>query len=295
MAVRARTRRRSGRAHYTRGAGRGRAAIPGISRPSPEIPRRGRIPYHRPSPRAPSRASERREDLRRQLHHPRAQLARRRCQRPNAWPARDADRRRSARQAQARVHPARRHRWLRHRRQRGEDLGERQQAHREALLPPLRLPGRDQVPHAGGDAGAAPRRGHPARGQGHAAPQPPRPQAADEAEGLRRPGASARRAAASAPGDQLLGMSDQTPQDPKDEQETPTPETGAEAQADEITTPAPAAEEPAAADAPQAQAPEGEAPAADAPAAEAPAADAPAAEADAEQVDEEVDETPATP
>src|SRR5262249_44998563 len=32
------------------------------------------------------------------------------------------------------------------------------------------------------------------------------------------PGASARRAAASAPGDQLLGMSDQTPQDPQDEQ-----------------------------------------------------------------------------
>jgi small subunit ribosomal protein S9 len=53
-------------------------------------------------------------------------------------------------------------------------------------------------------------------------------------------------------------MSDQTPQDPQDEQETTTPEPGAEAQADETTTPAaaetPAAEEaPAAAEAPQAE------------------------------------------
>jgi small subunit ribosomal protein S9 len=54
-------------------------------------------------------------------------------------------------------------------------------------------------------------------------------------------------------------MSDQTPQDPQDEQETPTPDAGAEAQADETPTPAPAAEEqapaePAPAEAPQAQA-----------------------------------------
>jgi small subunit ribosomal protein S9 len=53
-------------------------------------------------------------------------------------------------------------------------------------------------------------------------------------------------------------MSDQTPQDPQDEQETTTPEPGAEAQADETTTPAaaetPAAgETPAAAEAPQAE------------------------------------------
>jgi small subunit ribosomal protein S9 len=61
-------------------------------------------------------------------------------------------------------------------------------------------------------------------------------------------------------------MSDQTPQDPQDEQETPTPETGGEAQADETTTPAeaPAAEEQAAAEAPQAEAPQAEAPQADA-------------------------------
>jgi small subunit ribosomal protein S9 len=49
-------------------------------------------------------------------------------------------------------------------------------------------------------------------------------------------------------------MSDQTPQDPQDEQETPTPDAGAEAQADETPTPAPAAEEQAAAEAPQAEA-----------------------------------------
>jgi small subunit ribosomal protein S9 len=80
-------------------------------------------------------------------------------------------------------------------------------------------------------------------------------------------------------------MSDQTPQDPQDEQETTTPEPGAEAQADETTTPAaaetPAAEEaPAAAEAPQAEGAEA----------------APQAQADAEEVDEDVAETaPAAP
>jgi small subunit ribosomal protein S9 len=102
-------------------------------------------------------------------------------------------------------------------------------------------------------------------------------------------------------------MSDQTPQDPKDEQETPTPDTGAEAQADETPTPeaAPAADQTPAPEAPQAEADapapqaegdapapqaEGDAPApqpeADAPA--APQADAPAApQADAGGDDEE--------
>jgi small subunit ribosomal protein S9 len=71
-------------------------------------------------------------------------------------------------------------------------------------------------------------------------------------------------------------MSDQTPQDPQDEQETPTPETGAEPQADETPTPAPAAEEQAPAEEP------------------APAA-APQAQADAEEVDEEYEPAPAAP
>ncbi len=79
-------------------------------------------------------------------------------------------------------------------------------------------------------------------------------------------------------------MSDQTPQDPQDEQETTTPEPGAEAQADETTTPAaqpPAAEEaPAAAEAPQAEGAEA----------------APQAQAGAEEAEEDAEEaTPAAP
>ena len=57
----------------------------------------------------------------------------------DARPARDADRRHAPRQAQAAVHPARRHRRLRRRRERREDRGHRQQARPEAVLPPLRL------------------------------------------------------------------------------------------------------------------------------------------------------------
>jgi small subunit ribosomal protein S9 len=77
-------------------------------------------------------------------------------------------------------------------------------------------------------------------------------------------------------------MSDQTPQDPQDEQETTTPDAGAEAQADETPTPeapAPAAEAPAPAE--EAPAPAEEAPATEqAPAAEeTAAAEAPQAEA----------------
>ena len=78
---------------------------------------------------------------RRHPRHPRAQLARRRRQRADPRPARHRDRRRPARQAQARVHAAR-HRRLRRRRQRGEDLGDRQQARGQEVLPPLRLPRR---------------------------------------------------------------------------------------------------------------------------------------------------------
>jgi small subunit ribosomal protein S9 len=90
-------------------------------------------------------------------------------------------------------------------------------------------------------------------------------------------------------------MSDQTPQDPQDEQEATTPEAGAEAQAPEPEAPA-AEEAPAPAEADEAPVAEAdEAPAADAE--EAPAeAPAPVAEA-AEQVEEELeeDDEPATP
>jgi small subunit ribosomal protein S9 len=89
-------------------------------------------------------------------------------------------------------------------------------------------------------------------------------------------------------------MSDQTPQDPQDEQETTTPEAGAEAQAPE---PEVAAEEvPAAEETPAEETPAPVAEAEDAPAEEAPAEAAPAADA-AEQVEEELedDEEPAAP
>jgi small subunit ribosomal protein S9 len=92
-------------------------------------------------------------------------------------------------------------------------------------------------------------------------------------------------------------MSDQTPQDPQDEQETTTPEAGAEAQAPESEAPAeetaPVAEEQEA-PAPVAEAEADEAPAADAPAEEEAPAAAPVA---AEQVDEDLedDEEPAAP
>jgi small subunit ribosomal protein S9 len=92
-------------------------------------------------------------------------------------------------------------------------------------------------------------------------------------------------------------MSDQTPQDPQDEQETTTPDAGAEAQADETPTPeAPAPAEEAPAPAEEAPATE-QAPAAEETAAEAPqaeAAPAPAAAA-AEEADAEFEEEAPAP
>jgi small subunit ribosomal protein S9 len=86
-------------------------------------------------------------------------------------------------------------------------------------------------------------------------------------------------------------MSDQTPQDPQDEQEPTTPEAGAEAQAEAPVEETPAVE---AEETPEAPAPVAEAD--EAPAEEAPAEAAPVAEA-AEQVEEELedDEEPAAP
>ena len=107
----------------------GRAARPRNRVPRP---RSTRMPLS--SPRAARRTRRLRgliachEDLRSQTHRPRAQLAARRRHRADARPARDADRRRAARQAQADVHAAHRHRRLRDRRQRREDRGHRQQA-----------------------------------------------------------------------------------------------------------------------------------------------------------------------
>ena len=165
-------------------------------------PRRTRTASPLPAPRLSWAAAARgprgvfvpNEDLRRHPAGPRAQLAARRRRGQDPRPPGDPDRRRPARQAQADLHAARRRRRLRGRRQRREDRRDRQQARGEALLPPLRLPRRPQVAHAQRDARAPARGGHPPRREGHAAPQPPGPQADHEAQGLRRAGPSARRA-----------------------------------------------------------------------------------------------------
>ena len=104
------------------------------------------------------------------------------------------DRRRPPRQGQARVHAARRHGRLRDRRQRREDPRHGQEARREDRLPALRLPGRAQGADAPRAARASPDRGDPQGGQGHAAEEQARGRAAAQAQGLRRPGAPARRA-----------------------------------------------------------------------------------------------------
>ena len=78
-------------------------------------------------------------------------------------PAGDAHRRRPARQGQADLHAARRHRRLRRRRQRREDPGHRQQARPEDVPPPLRLSRRAAEPHAARAARAPPDRGASAR------------------------------------------------------------------------------------------------------------------------------------
>src|SRR5918999_1587185 len=240
----------------------------------------------------------------------RAQLARRRRERPDARPARDPDCRFPARQAQARVHAARGRGRFRDRGQRREDRGVRQQARVEALLPALGLPGRPAQPHARGDARAPPRGGDPARGEGDAPPQPAGPGAAPQGEGVRRAGPPARRAEARADGGTKLMAEerDDLPQEPEsgapeeeareseavgpeiegmedlvarsgagEVQEPEEPEAGAEEPAPESAAEEPAAEEPA---------PEGaaEEPAAEEPVAEEPAVEEPVAEAAEEPV-----------
>src|SRR5918996_79921 len=236
------------------------------------------------------------EDLRGDTCFPRAQLARGRRERPNARPARDADRRRTARQAQARVHPARGRGRLRDRGQRREDRGVRQEARGEALLQALGLSERPAQPHARGDARAPPRGGDPARGEGDAAPQPPGPGAAPQAEGVCRARPPARRAEARADGGTQL-MADERDDLPED------PESGApeeEARESEAVGPEIEGREALVAGrgGAQAEEPEGEEPAAEDPAAEGDAAaDEPASEEPASAQPAEgqpaSDETPA--
>ena len=164
-----------------------------------------------------------------------------------------------------------------------------------------------------GDARPPARGGHPPRRQGDDAPQPPGAEADHQAQGLRRPGAPARRPETATDGDRDL-TEDQEPQETGEEppaggepgeqeaqQEPAAPaaeEAGAapEAAADEPAAEEPApAEEPAAAEPPApAEPPAAEAPAPQPPAAEAPTpAEPPAAEAPAPDEAPPVDEEPA--
>src|SRR5215210_3475465 len=192
------------------------------------------------------------EDLRRHTAGSRAQLAARRRRGPDPRAARDPDRRRPPRQAQAGLHAARRHGRLRRRRQRREDLGDGSEAQREDVLPPLGLPGRPEVAHAQRHARAPARGGHPPRRQGHAAEEPPGAEAADQAQGLRGAGASARRPAAQAArardplGAPTFMSEDKTQGQEPEEQEPTAEETPADSAPEAAPEASPAAEEPTA-------------------------------------------------
>ena len=94
-------------------------------------------------------------------------MGRRRRRGSDPGPSRDADRGHAPWQEQAGVHAAHRHRRLRGRDQRREDQGHRQQADREDLLPPHRLPRWTAQPHPRGAARASSRGSHPQGRQGH--------------------------------------------------------------------------------------------------------------------------------
>src|SRR5215213_4341438 len=173
-----------------------------------------------PGPRVSSlRGFSTNEDLCSHPRRPPARLVRRRCRGADARPARHTHRRCPAGQAQAGVHAACRHRRLHRRRQRGEDPRHRQQARAEDILAPQRLPRRNQVAQSGRDARAPARGGHPQGGEGDAAAQPPRPPAADQAQGLCRSRPPARRPAAKADGNREM-----TDDEKKETSEDATPE-----------------------------------------------------------------------
>ena len=89
-----------------------------------------------------------------------------------------------------------------------------QQAHRQALLAPQRLPGRDPLADPRRDARAPARGGHPQGGARDAAPQPPRPPAARKLKVYAGSRAPPRRPAAEAAGDRDL-MTDEPEQTPR--------------------------------------------------------------------------------
>ena len=119
-------------------------------------------------------------------------------------PARDADRRRAARQAQAGLHAPRRHGRLRRRHQRREDLGLGQQAPEKRYYRHCGYPGglrsrtlEEMLSRRPEEVIRLAVKGMLPRNRLGA-------QAADEAEGLRRPGPPARRPAAATDGDRKL-------------------------------------------------------------------------------------------
>src|SRR6476659_6555283 len=208
-----------------------------------------------------------REDLRRHSYRSRALLGARGRLGQDPGPVGDADRGHPARQAQAGVHPAHRHRLLRRDQQRPRSCGDREQARAEALLPPIRLPRRPAVAHTRRAARAAPGGGHPAGRPWHAAAQPAGPEADHQAQGVRRSGPPARGAEARTPGDRNVMTDDERPEEQTGETEPTTdepaetpPET--EAAASEGAAPPEEPERPAADAAPE-EPPAGEQPAAE--------------------------------
>ena len=95
-------------------------------------------------------------------------MARHRRHRRRPRPARDPGRDPAARQAQADLRAARRHRRLRHHHQRRQGRPDRQQARAEDRLPPLRLPGRPEGHVLRRPAREAPRAGRREGRRGHA-------------------------------------------------------------------------------------------------------------------------------
>src|SRR4029453_10475047 len=134
----------------------------------------------------------------------RAHVVPRRRGRKDAGASRYADRRHAAWQGQAGVHAACRHRRLRRGGQRGEDRRHRQEARRQAVLPPLGLPRRPEEPAAARRARPAPDRGAAQGREGDAPPYPTRARPEAQAEDLPRPRAPARGAGTEGAGGELV-------------------------------------------------------------------------------------------
>src|SRR5215218_3034278 len=144
------------------------------------------------------------EDLRSDSPEPPARLVRRGRGGQDSRTPRHTSRGCAPRQEQARVHAPLRYGRLRDRPQRRQGQGQRQQARRQAVLPPQRLSGRPSLPDPRRDASAPARGGRPQGGEGNAAAESLVPPAASQAQGLRRGRAPPRGPKAQADGDRGL-------------------------------------------------------------------------------------------